>query len=158
MKVRAANLAAWICLVVMTTLGGCSSSPAPGTFALTAAPSPEATEAPAPTPAGTPTTPPDAAPVELQGKWTAKLSGGELVGLRIGETGYAIERYGTARSGHISVIGNTIEFSGAQGCAGAATWTWAIQGGKLTFTPTEEPDMCPRYEVLKGVTYSRAAG
>lgn len=104
-----------------------------------------------------PTVPPDAAPAELQGKWQAELTPGDLVILTIGQTGYSINRYGAGHPGHLSVAGHTIVFSRASGCAGDGTWTWSVDGDVLTFEPTATPDPCPRYEVFKGVSYRRSA-
>ena len=145
-----------ISVLAAVAFAGCTGTPTPGTVAPSVAASVATTAALTATPAGTPTVAPDAPPAELQGEWTARLSGGEEVGLRIGVTSYAVIRYGTARNGHVSVTGQVLEFSRAAGCAGSGTYVWAINAGKLPFTPTGEPDPCPRYEVLKGVTYARA--
>src|SRR5512133_1230454 len=105
----------------------------------------------APTATAVPTLPPDAAPVELKGRWTTLMGPGDEVLLIINDTGYSIDRSGFAASGHISVTGDQIAFSRVQSCAGTGTYTWAIDGnGVLTFTPVGDPDPCPRVGVLKG--------
>jgi hypothetical protein len=100
--------------------------------------------------------PADAAPLELQGKWEAALAADDVVALTIGQNSYSIYRYGQSHPGRLSVAGHTIVFSRATGCAGDGTWTWSIAGGVLTFQATAAPDPCPRYEVLKGVSYRRS--
>ena len=109
-----------------------------------------------PGPTASPTVPPDVAPAELQGKWQAELAADDVVVLTIGQTGYSINRYGASHPGHLSVTGHTIVFSRVSDCAGDGTWTWSIAGGVLTFEATAAPDPCPRYELLKGVSYRRS--
>jgi hypothetical protein len=111
-----------------------------------------------PAPTRKPTPPPDAAPVELQGRWNTTTTTGDDASLIIGETVYQITRGGTTGAGHLSVDGNVITFKEAKTCPdGVGTYTWAIVGGKLSFTPTGAPDTCPRIDVLLGTTFVRAA-
>ena len=106
-------------------------------------------------PTRSPTVPPNAAPVELQGKWQTELAPGDVVILTIAATVYTLNRYGAGHSGRISVSGHSIEFSGVSGCPDPGRWTWSIDAGVLTFKPTAVPDPCPRYEALKGASYVR---
>jgi len=65
---------------------------------------------PSPTPELTPSLPADAAPEELQGRWSTVMGPGDNVTLIIGQTGYSLMRGGFSGHGHISVHADQIEF------------------------------------------------
>ena len=113
---------------------------------------------PSPTTEPTPSLPADAAPDELQGRWSTLIGPGDNVTLIIGQTGYSIVRRGFSGHGHISVNGDQIEFSRANQCAdGSGTCRWQISGGTLTFVPVGAADPCPRVSVLKEHDFKRLA-
>ena len=113
---------------------------------------------PSPTLEPTPSLPADAAPDELQGRWSTVMGPGDNVTLIIGQTGYSLVRGGFSGHGHISVHGDQIEFSRANQCAdGSGTYRWQISGGTLTFLPVGARDPCPRVSVLKEHDFKRLA-
>ena len=85
---------------------------------------------------------PDAAPPELEGLWKVDIGQGET--LRVTFRG---NRYSWAHGagGHISVNGDTIQFSDAidqVSCPGSGTYRWMIEAEILTFTLLNSPDDC----------------
>jgi len=105
----------------------------------------------------TPTQPADAAPRELEGRWTTVIGPGDNATLIIEGTGFSIARGGASGRGQISVHGNQIEFSRVQTCPDVTgTYTWKLSGATLTFTPVG-PDPCPRAFVLKEHEFRRLA-
>jgi len=114
---------------------------------------------PIPTETASPTIPPDAAPPELQGRWTIPLvaPGDTAILLIVNQTAYSIGRAGSSGQGHISVHGDQIEFSRVQACPDVTgTYRWKISAGILTFTPVG-PDPCPRAFVLKEHKFRKLA-
>ena len=147
--------AALLCIVIEAC--GAPGPSAPNT-GRTAAATILGTSAPPTTAASTsiPSPQPDAAPVQLQGRWNTVISPGDDATLKIFETVYQITRGGASGSGHLSVDGATITFYDSTNCDGDGVYTWAIDAtGKLGFTPTG-PDPCPRVDVLIGTTFVRA--
>jgi hypothetical protein len=112
-----------------------------------------------PTETASPTLPPDAAPTQLQGRWTIPLvaPGDTPILLIINQTAYSIGRAGSSGQGHISVHGDQIEFSRVQSCPDEiGAYRWKISGGILTFIPLG-PDPCPRAFVLKNHEFRKLA-
>ena len=133
-------------LVLVQACGGAATTPT------TTGPTPSLT------PEATPSLPADAAPDELQGRWSTSMGPGDNVTLIIGQTGYSLVRGSFSGHGHISVHGDQIEFSRANQCAdGSGTYRWQISGGTLTFLPVGARDPCPRVSVLKEHDFKRLA-
>jgi hypothetical protein len=59
-------------------------------------------------------------------------------------------------SGRASVEGDTIVFSHGEFCAGAGSYTWALEGEALSFT-IQGVDECGRSQIFDGATYTLVA-
>jgi hypothetical protein len=99
--------------------------------------------APTTAPAVTSTTlAPDAAPPELEGLWKVDSGQGETLRVTFRGNSYS---WAHGAGGHISVNGDTIQFSNAIDqvtCPGSGTYRWMIEGEILTFTLLDSPDDC----------------
>jgi hypothetical protein len=99
--------------------------------------------APTTAPAVTSTTlAPDAAPPELEGLWKVDSGQGETLRVTFRGNSYS---WAHGAGGHISVNGDTIQFSNAIDqvtCPGSGTYRWMIEGEILTSTLLDSPDDC----------------
>ena len=85
---------------------------------------------------------PDAAPPELEGLWKVDSGQGETLRVTFRGNNYS---WAHGAGGHISVDGDTIEFSNAidqLSCPGSGIYRWMIEGEILTFTLLDSPDDC----------------
>ena len=55
---------------------------------------------------------------------------------------YTISRGPGSARGRLAVRGEQIEFFGSDLCVGAGLYTWTIDGGVLTISPTATADPC----------------
>jgi hypothetical protein len=133
------------------------ASSAAATDAPTVAPTPEPEPTPTSAPPRVPPTdapslPPDAAPIDLQGTWDARVET-ESIRLLIEPLRYRITRNGNIGSGAISVQDDVITFSGSDLCSGVGAYRWSVVDAVLTLEPVR-PDECPRRgDAFEGVTY-----
>jgi hypothetical protein len=138
--------------LALLLISGCAASttgsgPQP-TTAVTASAS--TAEPSRPTPALT-----NAAPAQLVGNWVTTLDSGDKLTLTLGSKSYRLTRGANSGSGHISVQGDEIEFSGSNLCDGTGTYHWSIDGDDLTFTAFGPTDPCGGTRVLDRQVYVR---
>ena len=134
---------------VMLVVQACGAGPS-------IAPSVPAAPSATPLPTASPTVPPDAAPLELQGRWRTMIARGDYGTLIIGPTSYTVTHGGPSGGGEISVVGDVITFKNGRKCPDVVgTYRWAIAGDTLTLTQIGEPDRCPRADVLLAKTFQR---
>jgi hypothetical protein len=133
--------------VLLTVLAACGgSAPSASTVGTTAAPAtsavtPETSMTTAAVVTST-TLAPDAAPPELEGLWKVDSGQGETLRVTFRGNTYS---WAHGAGGHISVNGDTIEFSNAidaASCPGSGTYRWMIEAEILTFTLLDAPDDC----------------
>ena len=74
--------------------------------------------------------------------------------LTLRDNGYRIQRGSALGSGHVSVDGDEITFSGSNLCGGIGRYTWDIVEERLDFTEIDEP-CSGRREVLPLGTFGR---